>query len=400
MAILYISYDGILDQLGQSQVFPYLRNLAENHDIILISFEKKQAWQEQTFRNRVIRETRTAGIRWIPLRYHKSPRMLATSFDLILGLLVAAWQTWRYPVRIVHARSLLPAMLCMVLKYVFKTKFIFDIRGFWVDCRMEQGEWSENSSTHRVLKWLERQSLQSADVVISLTRNAANVMKKLPFLSDKSPRFEVITTCTDLQLFRPPARATPPRNPQHAFTLGYVGSVGPLYMLDAMLDCFKTLLELRPDARLIIVNLSSHDHIRERIRVHALPECKIDLKSVEYKDVISELWRMDAGICFVLPRPSMAAAAPTKVGEYLASGLPCIANVHSGDIKEILEGNNIGVCVEDFTSASYRKALMRLVVLADAPETCARCVEAAQREFSLEEGVSSYDRIYRSLDVE
>ncbi len=40
MSILYISYDGILEPLGQSQVLAYQEQLAKDFDIILMSFEK------------------------------------------------------------------------------------------------------------------------------------------------------------------------------------------------------------------------------------------------------------------------------------------------------------------------------------------------------------------------
>ena len=40
-AILYISYDGMLEPLGQSQVIPYLGMLSKKYKIFLISFEKK-----------------------------------------------------------------------------------------------------------------------------------------------------------------------------------------------------------------------------------------------------------------------------------------------------------------------------------------------------------------------
>ena len=41
--VLYISYDGMTDPLGQSQVLPYLEGLAKkNYAITLISFEKEE----------------------------------------------------------------------------------------------------------------------------------------------------------------------------------------------------------------------------------------------------------------------------------------------------------------------------------------------------------------------
>ena len=44
--ILYISYDGILEPLGQSQVLRYLERLASARKIVLISFEKPEDWQK------------------------------------------------------------------------------------------------------------------------------------------------------------------------------------------------------------------------------------------------------------------------------------------------------------------------------------------------------------------
>ena len=40
--VLYITYDGILEPLGQSQVLNYLEKLSKDHEITLMSFEKKQ----------------------------------------------------------------------------------------------------------------------------------------------------------------------------------------------------------------------------------------------------------------------------------------------------------------------------------------------------------------------
>ena len=38
--ILYLSYDGILEPLGYSQVFKYVEKLSKDFDISIVSFEK------------------------------------------------------------------------------------------------------------------------------------------------------------------------------------------------------------------------------------------------------------------------------------------------------------------------------------------------------------------------
>ena len=44
MSVLYISYDGMLEPLGQSQVLAYLKHLVADRPIHLISFEKAGDW--------------------------------------------------------------------------------------------------------------------------------------------------------------------------------------------------------------------------------------------------------------------------------------------------------------------------------------------------------------------
>ena len=43
--ILYISYDGILDPIGESQILSYLEKLCKDFDFYLITFEKKNSSQ-------------------------------------------------------------------------------------------------------------------------------------------------------------------------------------------------------------------------------------------------------------------------------------------------------------------------------------------------------------------
>ena len=48
MKVLYLSYDGLTDPLGQSQVLPYIIGLgAKGFEFIIISFEKAQNYQKE-----------------------------------------------------------------------------------------------------------------------------------------------------------------------------------------------------------------------------------------------------------------------------------------------------------------------------------------------------------------
>ena len=79
MRVLYVSYDGALDPLGASQVVPYLLGLgARGVSINLLTFEKPARWGQTAAREEMQRRVEARGIRWRPLKYHKSPRLAGT----------------------------------------------------------------------------------------------------------------------------------------------------------------------------------------------------------------------------------------------------------------------------------------------------------------------------------
>lgn len=398
-SILYISYDGILEPLGQSQVLRYLERLAPSHKIILISFEKPGDWQEVERREALRKQVREAGITWFPLRYHKRPSALATTYDIAQGVVVGAWAVVRYRVRIVHARSYVPSVMALVLKKIFGLKYIFDMRGFWADERVDGGLWPAGSRLYRVAKWFEQRFLLNADRVVSLTQAAVDEMRTLPYLQERMPRFELITTCADLDLFRPAEADSIARMADRPFTLGYVGSVGVWYLFDETLRCFQLLRERLPDARLHIINRGGHDYIRDRLLALNIDLAAVLVEAADHTGVANAMQKMDAGIFFIKPVFSKTASAPTKLGEFLGCGVPCLGNTGVGDMATILGSERVGVVLCHFDEAAMREAIDRLLRLTQAPDIKSRCREAALRYFSLDEGVRTYDRIYRELST-
>ena len=46
IGVLYITYDGMLEPLGQSQILAYQEHLAKGRSIHILSFEKSKDWRE------------------------------------------------------------------------------------------------------------------------------------------------------------------------------------------------------------------------------------------------------------------------------------------------------------------------------------------------------------------
>lgn len=390
--ILYISYDGMLEPLGQSQVISYLEKLAPNRRIHLISFEKLRDWGETAARQVMRDRLEKSGIAWHPLRYHKAPSAPATAYDIAVGTFTAIRLARWHRLTIVHARSYVPALIGLAVKRATGAKLLFDMRGFWADERVDGGLWPANGRLFRMTKALERRFLLASDHIVTLTHASAMEIRRLRYLAGKTPPITVIPTCADLDLFS--IQGPSPTSP---FVLGYVGSVGTWYLLDEMLRCFQELLAIEPDARLLVVNRGEQELIRERAKMLHINPSNLEIVAAEHRDMATLIGRMSAGMAVIKPVYSKIASAPTKLAEYLGCGVPVLGNDGVGDMAEILESRQVGVVLQDFSDDSLRSGVGGLVELAREPRTRDRCRQAAIELFSLDRGVAAYEAIYNEL---
>ena len=106
---------------------------------------------------------------------------------------------------------------------------------------------------------------------------------------------------------------------------------------------------------------------------------------------------MTAGVVFITPTFCRGFCAPTKLGELLAAGVPCVANAGVGDVERILKGEGVGVVVPDFSAPALEAGFQALLQLTEEPDIAERCAVVARRYFSLEDGVKAYDALYREV---
>ncbi len=389
--ILYISYDGMLEPLGQSQVLAYLERLAHGRRIHLISFEKAADWGDAARRGAMRKRLRQAGIAWHPLRYHKSPSAPATVYDIAIGSALAIALVRRHRLGLVHARSYVAAAMALAAKKLTGAAFLFDMRGFWADERVDGGLWPAGGRLYRIAKSLERRFLLAADHVVTLTHASEKEIRRFDYLADKGLPISVIPTCADLDRFS--IQGPPPAQ----FVLGYIGSVGTWYLLDEMLQSFRLLRRDLPDARLLIVNRHEQQMIRERASAIGVDVGALEITAAEHREMPSQIARMSAAMALIKPSYSKVASAPTKLGEYLGCGVPCLGNAGVGDMEAILNGKGVGVAVADLGPDGLEDGVARLIKLTRESDIRQRCRSVALSLFSIDSGVAAYAEIYRSI---
>src|SRR5258708_18290618 len=200
--ILYLTYDGLTDPLGQSQVLPYVKGLAsEGYRFTILSFEKKDRFKKE--RETIRKLTEESGIEWVPLPFTSKPRYLSKFYDALRMKNKAFELQRKYSFDMVHCRSYIAADVGLRLKRKFGIKFFFDMRGFWAD-EKKDGTWNMNNpifkKIYRYYKNKEAQYLDHADYIILLTEAGKEEIMKWPAYNKNVPS-QVIPCCTDKDHF-------------------------------------------------------------------------------------------------------------------------------------------------------------------------------------------------------
>lgn len=398
-SILYISYDGLLDPLGKSQIFPYIKGLShEGIKYVVLSFEKGLYSSNHNEISKLKEALDSSGIIWRRLKYHKKPSGLATLYDVFYGVLTACFFIKRYDIKILHARSYVASLIAVILKKIYKLKFIFDMRGFWADERIEASLWKKGSLFYKLSKYFEQVFLQNADVIVSLTQAAKDEIESYPYLEHKKLDIIVIPTCVDLNRFGPhqDEKSALRQAMRGRFVVVYSGSISTWFMPEQMIDFFRIIIKNVPRAYLLVLTREK-ELFTNILTTYGLREDSILVESIDYESVPHYLSLGHVGLAFYRPGYSRKGCCPTKVGEYLACGLPVIINRGIGDTEEILTKEHVGIIINEFSNADYECVTQALEELLSEPGVKNRCRRVAEEYFSLNSGIASYLEIYHRL---
>ncbi|MFH1790775.1 MAG: glycosyltransferase family 4 protein [Candidatus Omnitrophota bacterium] len=390
---LFITYNGVDESIFQSQCLPYLKGLASGgHVITLVSYQRDPARAEA-----YSKQLEGLGIRWYRLKYHKAPRFIMTCWDFALGAAVSLYLVLRHGIDIIHARATHAAVIGMPAAMLPGRKLIFDMRGLDSEEYVDGGLMARGSVLHKMTLGFERMILRRADAVVLLSGKAMELLKdrNMDRLIEGKP-VSVIPCATDLGLFRCAKKQARPVDSPVRFV--YTGSVGTWYMLDEMLKFVKAAA-VRFGVNMTVFSIytqSGIEYVKQRVSESGL-EGIVSVGFVDHDRVPEFLRESDAGLCFIRPVSSKRASSPTKVGEYLACGLPVIITGAIGDAAGLLADKRVGIVIDDFSELHYNKALTELEGLIKDPALAERCRRAAEEYFSLDKAVEEYGLIYGKL---
>lgn len=389
---LYITRNGLLEPLGQSQVIAYLRGLSKDYRITLITFEKLEDRANAQAMVEARRACEELGIRWLPQKFRRGPRIVAPALSILRMYRLARREILRGNGCIVHARSYIPAIVALALWCRTGVPFIFDMRALWPEELISARRLRRGSALHRLIEGAERLCLRHAAGIVSLTHAA------VAFLDEKYPEFDlpqktvVIPTCADLDRFHPADNASGKK------VIGCLGTIlSGWFRVDWLAAFIRAAAErdsglqfrltTRDDPAAVQAALDLPHDILERVEISPSPSNKVH----------EVLQGQIASVMFFVDGPAKIGSSPTRMGEILGCGLPVVANEGVGDVARIIRERRVGVLVEGPTPEQMARALDELERLRQDPDLPARCRTAAEAVFSLEGGTRAYAALYRRI---
>jgi glycosyltransferase involved in cell wall biosynthesis len=403
--VLFVSYNGMLEPLGQTQVIPYVRGLARRGvRFTLLSFEKENAFTREGQRNasNLRAELDAEGIEWHHLKYHQWPSLPATLFDVLSGIRCASRLVQKKQIEMVHARGYIPATIALSLKKKFKIKMIFDLRGLMAEEYVDALHWPKGGLRYRLTKRAERRIFAATDAVVTLTERIWPIINQWEGLKGRDVHHAVIPCCVDLTRFtfseEERARRRAELQLDEQLTLVYSGSLDGWYLTEEMAEFFARVVARRNDAHLLWLTNGKPDRVRQLMSARGINESHYSVRSVSAREVPSYLAAGDVGISFIKRCFSKIASSPTKNGEYLACGLPLIINEGIGDSNALVTDWNAGVLIEDLTRQAFDNDWTKIEKIALDPSSKAKVRAVAEKLFDLNQvGVERYAALYESV---
>jgi glycosyltransferase involved in cell wall biosynthesis len=399
---LYITFDGLSDPLGQSQILPYLCGLAKNgYQISILSCEKKERLDAGI--NSIHEQLVDLPISWKYILYDEEGSFLSRIMYIRKLKKMAEEVRTKKPISLVHCRSYLSSLIGLSFKLKYNIPFIFDMRGFWAEERMDGEIWKKSNPLQNLFynyfKNKEKQFLKESDAIVSLTQAAVKELSKNYGASLIETKTTVIPCCTNTSLFDRANTHSSNLLPQLSLNdhvLIYTGSIGTWYYTREIIDCVLVWKSKIPNLKLVIL---TKDRIElELILDDLAPEQRkmILVASASYQDVAKYLALAKAAIFFIKPAYSKIASSPTKMAECWAMDLPIITNKGIGDNDLYFKNFKGGVLINAFTDQNYLEACSDYLELQANPGSYRKL---ALEHFDTEIAIQRYCEIYNKYSL-
>ena len=365
---LFLTYDGLMDPLGKSQIIPYLKSISNSQrKINVISFEKINNIQVKKIKT-IKLDLLKNNIAWKYKKFSNNYGKIGKIYDLFKMFLSSLLLIKKNNIKIIHCRSHIPALAGFFLKKILKIKLIFDFRGLWIEERFDYKIWNKKNLLNilysKIFKYFEINILNNSDYIVCLTNSIKPYLNKI--VKNKVP-IEVIPCCADYNYFQ---KKKYYKNKvkkilnlkKNVNIIGYAGSINQIYLIKKMI-LFFLYLQKRDKNLIFIFVTHQTNELKKIIDINFNKKIynKIRIYKADRKKIPMFLSCFDLMISFIKNTFSRKAMSPTKMFEAFAMGIPFLCNKGIGDVDFILNKYKTGVVI-DLKKKIYTKKHFELFI--------------------------------------
>jgi len=395
---LFLTWDGPQQSYLESLFFPIFAALRERDIEIQVL---QLTWADAARLSPVRAAANRFGIVYQSRHVPQALRKLALPAVVAYGAVAALSQMKRAGIGTLFPRSLIPmSMALTALKARPELDLVFDADGFMADERIDFGGWKASGSAYRVLRAVEASGARRARALICRTEKAREVLVERAGTDKAATRRKtfVAPNGKDEAVFAPrSAEERGQTRDRHGIGrdapwVVYVGSIGPQYCPELMLESFARILEQRPDARFSCFTFQ-HTQVRDLLQQRGRLQHAVQVASVSPREIPELLAACDLGIALRRQVFSQSGVSPIKVAEYLLSGVPVVATP-VGDLQEQLGASPAALLVDEAAPGAASQIATWFVEQV-LPERERHRIEArclGQRWFEISSCVDTYAR--------
>lgn len=339
MRIGFVTWDGPAQNYMESLFLPIFEQTArQEFEFATLQF----TWDCDT--SPIAAASMRRGFAYESAEVVRQPLHLATALGILTGARRVASFAERHQIDVLLPRSIIPAAMVLLAKRQLPgIRMVFDADGLVADERAEYGGWTHSGLTYRLFRDIEARALGAADAVITRTDKCRKILGARAGASLDPRKVFVVPNGKDSSSFSCAGKAERETFrdrlgvPADAPLVVYAGSIGPQYHAAEMVQFFRLVLELRPDAHFHVLT-GNQAAFREQTDLDDLPPDQWSVTRVAPHEVPLHLSAADLGLGFRQPSFSQQAVAPIKIAEYLLCGLPVLTTSGVGDLDAQIDG--------------------------------------------------------------
>jgi glycosyltransferase involved in cell wall biosynthesis len=241
-----------------------------------------------------------------------------------------------------------------MLAKIKRCPFVFEVRDLWPDSLISMGG-LKNKGIIALLTWMESFLYRNADQIIVLTEHQRK------FIADKETapsHIQLIPNGIVVDSWQPDlskrAEYRQKMNmPEDRFIAIYTGAHGPANALEHVVKAGRYL---KPNLSIVLIGDGPEKEKLQQIKREERLENVHLFDPVPKSEIFHYIYAADCGIISLANNEVFRGARPNKLFDYAFIGLPIVTTI-SGEVREIIESNQIGIFAGTESPAELAEAI-------------------------------------------